>query len=250
MELATEQAQAAVEPPVVEAPPPITEEVAEMSTEGNVPDVAEVAPEVGPETPSQQAFEMSSGVHYIDEYKQECERTGNTDKWQDKYAAGHTDATQFVQPYDGKYANEFALRKGQSASEGVEAFLKGLTLSDYRAIGVAQEIDEVRDEMGDQKFDRLFGSKNGEQDAAVPIEQRLKITSSAYTTPIDDQMREIGKKDEAKQNAKQNSNDPASWQAYEREPKQDAKAAEKKDAAEQVVQHTPAVEAQKDKTLQ
>ena len=40
--------------------------------------------------------------------------------------------------------------------------MKGLTISNYRAIGVAQEIDEVRDEMGDQKFDRLFGSKNSE----------------------------------------------------------------------------------------
>jgi hypothetical protein len=247
MELATEQAKQAAEPPVVEPPPPVTKDVAETSQDGKVPDVAELPPEAVPDTPSQQAFEMNNGVHYIDDYREECERTGNMDKWQDKYAQGHSEATQFVQPYEGRYANEWALRKGQSASAGLEAWMKGLTIADYRAVGVAKEIDEVRDEMGDQKFDKLFGSTNSDQDAAVPAEQRLKITSAAYTTPIDDQMREIGRKADAKQDPA--SNDPQAWAQYEREPKQDAQAAEKKDKADDIVEETPVTEEKQDKTL-
>lgn len=249
MELATEQAAQAVEPPVVEPPPPVTEDVAEMQEEGKVPDVAKDAPqEAIPDSASQEAFEMNKGVHYIDDYREECERTGNMDKWQDKFASGHSDATEFVQPYEGRYANEWSLKKGQSASEGLENWMKGLTVADYRAVGVAKEVDEVRDEMGDQKFDKLFGSKNSDQDAAIPVEQRLKITSAAYTTPIDDQMREIGKKADAKQDNPA-QNDPQAWQQFEREPKQDAQAAEKKDKGDQIVEQTPVTEEKQDKTL-
>jgi hypothetical protein len=247
MELATEQAAQAIEPPVVEPPPPVQEDAMEMSQEGNVPDVAEVNPEVVPDQPQQEAFSMDKGVHYIEDYQAEVARSGQTDKWQDKYAQGHTEATQFVQPYEGRYANEFALKAGQSASEGLESWLKGLTISDYRAVGVASEIDEVRDEMGDQKFDRLFGSKDTNVDAAVPIDQRLKITSAAYTTPIDDQMREIGKKADMKQDPA--SNDPAAWQQFEREPKMDAQAEEKKAKGDEIVEQTPVTEAKQDKTL-
>ena len=63
-------------------------------------------------------------------------------------------------------------------------------------------------------------------------------------------MREIGKKDELKKSEEANADDPTSWQAYEREPEQDAQAAEKKDKADEVVEQSPMMEAQKDKTLQ
>jgi hypothetical protein len=247
MELATEQAAQAIEPPVVEPPPPVQEEAQAISQDGKIPDVAEESPEVVPDQPQQEAFSMDKGVHYIEDYQAEVARSGQTDKWQDKYAQGHSEAKQFVQPYEGRYANEWKLKAGQSASEGLEAWTKGLTLADYRAVGVAGEIDEVRDEMGDAKFDRLFGSKDSNVDSAVPSDQRLKITSAAYTTPIDDQMREIGKKADMKQDPA--SNDPAAWQQFEREPKMDAKAEEKKAKGDQLVEQTPVTEAKKDKTL-
>ena len=250
MELETAQAQTAVEPPVVEPPPPVTESAEAMTEAGDVPDiVAEQAPEAAKPTTSDQGFNADTGIHYADEYRQECERTGNLDKWQDKYASGHTSATQFVQPYEGRYANEFVLAKGQSASEAVEGFMKGLTITDYRAAGVAVEIDEVRDEMGNQKFDSLFGSKTAGVDVNVPAAQRLKISSAAYTTPIDDQMREIGKKADLKQPDQKQPGDPA-WQSFERQPQQDAQAEVKKGKAEEKVEHSPVAEAKKDKTLQ
>jgi hypothetical protein len=37
---------------------------------------------------------------------------------------------------------------------------------------LAEEIDEVRDELGDTKFDLLFGSSNSDQDHVIPVDQR------------------------------------------------------------------------------
>jgi hypothetical protein len=117
-------------------------------------------------------------------------------KWDDRYFSGYTAAAQWVQPYDGADAMAFQLRPGQSASQAVKDFLTGPTIADYRVIGVASEMDELRDELGDQKFDKLFGSADSGTDGAIPMSQRLKITSAMYTLPFWDQMMEIAAGDD------------------------------------------------------
>lgn len=212
--------------PQVEVPPPAPEPQAAateapMAAEGAKPEVADPAVEAAkPQSASEQAFEPNAGVHYWDEYKNELDARGQSSKWDPKYAAGHTDAQQFVQPYEGRYAFEWSLKKGQSASEGLQNFLKGFTVGEYRSIGVAVEVDEVRDYLGDKRFDQLFGSKDAGEDAQIDPAQRLKITASAYTTPIDEQMKEIAAKDEAKRNeAKPAGQDQ--WAEYDSAPKED-----------------------------
>ena len=76
-------------------------------------------------------------------------------------------APGWSQPYDGREPFEFHLKHGYSASQAVKDFLAGPTVADYRVIGVALEMDEVRDDIGDRKFDQLFGSKHGDEDAAI-----------------------------------------------------------------------------------
>jgi hypothetical protein len=226
----------AAEPPAPAPPEPAAE--GEMTAMGTKPDVADPAIAQPAPTASEQAFNPDTGVHYWDQYKKQLQARGQDSQWDDKYMSGHTDATQFVQPYEGRYAFEWTLKKGQSASEAVQAWIKGRTIAEYRSAGVAKEIDEVRDELGDRKFDALFGSKSEDEDSKVPASQRLKISAAAYTTPIDAQMKEIAAKADAQASEKSSQTD--GWQVYEREA--DDKAAKADDIVQQKPTAAPTVD--------
>ncbi len=214
-------------------PPPAQEAAtdAQFATEGDVPAVDNGAIAEPGATASEQAFEqqpqadsgqLDGGVYHPDEYKAACEASGKPDKWDEKYRQGHTSASQWVQPYDGRYANFFELKRGQSASQAVRDWLKGPTIADYRAIGVAMELDEVRDELGDQKFDQLFGSSNSDQDGQIPIDQRLKITAAMYTIPFADQMKQLAAEKDAPVDRPEEPEAPAVAAGVEEKPTQAA----------------------------
>lgn len=135
-------------------------------------------------------------MYQPEEYHAACEAAGTPEKWDDKYLHGHTSATQWTQPYEGRYDNTFTLKAGQSASQAVKDFLAGPTMADWRTLAVAIEIDEVRDIIGDQKFDKLFGSANTTQDAQIPAEQRLHISHAMYTIPFASQMEMLAAQDD------------------------------------------------------
>ena len=185
-----------------EAAPPAQQTA--FTDEGAIPKVGSGANAHAP-TASEQAFgehaELDAGMYEPAAFKAACERQGKPDKWHDHYAMGHTHASGWIQPYEGRYAFEFHLKKATSASQAVKDFVKGPTIADYRAIGVALEMDELRDDLGDHTFDRLFGSKDGDVDAAIPGAQRLAITSSMYTIPFAAQMKAIAADAEAKKQA-------------------------------------------------
>jgi hypothetical protein len=187
-----------------EAPQEIAPEVApaEVATdaqfaEGAAPEVADGGSvEVG-QTASEQAFgdkptaqsgQLDGGMYEPEEYQAACTAAGTPDKWQDKYIHGHTSAGGWSQPYEGRYDMAFELKRGHSASQAVKDFVAGPTIADYRVIGVAVEMNELRDQIGDQKFDEMFGSKNSDTDGAISSAQRLKITASMYTVPFAAQM--------------------------------------------------------------
>jgi hypothetical protein len=170
----------------------------ELSSKGAIPEVEEgLTTKVG-ETASEQAFgdkptaqtgQIDGGMFEPEEYKAACQAAGTPDKWDDKYWHGHTSAKQWTQPYEGRYDMTFELKKEQSASQAVRDFLAGPTIANYRVIGVAMEMDELRDEFGDKEFDRMFGSSDTLTDAVVGPAQRLKINAGMYTIPFADQMR-------------------------------------------------------------
>ncbi len=64
-------------------------------------------------------------------------------------------------------------------------------------IALALELDDVRDTLGDHKFDSLFGSVIAEDDAQIPVTQRLQISVDLYTTPLADQMKELAEEKDA-----------------------------------------------------
>ncbi len=196
-ETASSETEIAPEPPQVSS----SEPKAEFTTEGDLPAVAPEASAAavtasemafdGKEQPTVDTAPIDSGMHHWEEYKATCEAAGKSEKWKDVYRNGHTEAAGWIQPYEHRAVNDFQLKKGFSASDALQKLMKGPTICDYRVALLADEIDEVRDEMGDRKFDMLFGSANHSDDAKIPPNQRLRISSELYTTPLGDQMKAI-----------------------------------------------------------
>lgn len=181
------------------APPETDLAAAPIQSEGEVPTVEKGGATPATATASQLAFEeaqadssaIDHGVHQPEEYHQLCEASGKPDKWKESYRGGHTNAASWNVSKKG--GMKFELKKGTSASAGIAEWFKGPTIADFAAISVAEQLDELRDELGDHRFDELFGSV-GLQDKAIPSAQRLQITSGMYTTPFIDQMKAIARK--------------------------------------------------------
>src|SRR5262249_44559454 len=114
----------AAEPAVAE--PDVAEVAnAEISAEGPIPEVApEAAPDMAADgaavepgkTASEQAFgdkptaqsgQTDGGMFEVEEYQAACTAAGTPEKWDAKYAHGHTAATQWTQPYEGRYDMAF-----------------------------------------------------------------------------------------------------------------------------------------------
>jgi hypothetical protein len=196
--LASHEAAAPAQPEVAEPAVAAEAPASEISTQGAVPDVAESEGVVEPglsaseqafgNKPTAQSGQVDGGMYTHEEYKTACEAAGTPDKWDDRYLAGHTSAAQFNQPYELGYDMTFTLKHGQSASQALKDFIAGPTIADWKTVAVALEMEEVRDSMGDQKFDQLFGSRLGADDARIPKSQRLQISVAMYTIPFASQM--------------------------------------------------------------
>jgi hypothetical protein len=206
----TESAQVETESTADIAPPQAAESAAQFSTEGDLPAVATVAA-ASAATASELAFDgqekqapqstahLDKGMHEWESYRAACHAAGKPEKWKDDYRNGYTSASQWKQPSESRSVNDFKLKKHQSASQALKDFIAGPTVTDYRAALLAVEINEVRDSLGDRKFDKLFGSANSAEDQAISGAQRLRISSDAYTTPLADQMKAIAAEYDARE---------------------------------------------------
>ena len=205
---AREQLQASeTEATPVEVVPAIAPEIpkTEFSADGDLPAVAETATtpagatasELAYEQPMQPAKDLDRGVYHWEDYKAACDAAGRPDKSQDRYQAGHTDADGWDQPYEQHKVLNWALQKNTSASKALIEWKNGTTIADYMCAGVAEELDELRDELGDAKFDSLFGSADAAEDAKIPESHRLRIWQGAYGIPLVDQMKQIAREADA-----------------------------------------------------
>lgn len=185
------------------APGP-TEEAAtsKFSTEGALPAVAttEVAAAA---TASELGFEnkhRSSSLSVLgsehgmvawEDYKHDCEVAGKPEEWQDHYVNGHTEARGWKQPVDHWTDNEFLLEKNTSASRALKDFIAGPTIADWHVAKVALDLRDLLSDVGEQKFDQLFGSEKSAIDSAIPAAQRLRISGADVVTTYVDQLYEI-----------------------------------------------------------
>ncbi len=198
---------AEVEAPVQAPPEAADPKAAMIQTEGDVPAVDRGGPTPATATASQLAFEgpakedssaIDHGVFQPEEYKHACESSGKEDKWKEQYRNGYTKSDAWSS--SPKVGMKFDLKKGHSASDAIKSWFKGPTIADFRTISVAEQLDELRDELGDHKFDEVFGSANGAQDKAIPGDQRLQISIGMYTTPFIDQMKAVARQHDEKLN--------------------------------------------------
>ena len=205
------------------APEPEAAVEAQLSAEGPIPEAQTTTAEPG-KTASEQAFgekqpgRIPDGMYTPAQYKAACESAGASDKWSENYWRGHTEAKQWEQPYDGRYSNHFELKRGESASQAVKDFLIGPTIGDFRVIEVAIEMNELRDTLGDQRFDQLFGSAISEEDERISSAQRLHMSSGMYTVPFYDQMMAIANDSNAVDKAPEEPEAPAVAAGVEQKP--------------------------------
>jgi peptidoglycan hydrolase-like protein with peptidoglycan-binding domain len=123
------------------------------------------------------SFSPTSGIWYDHNYEAKHEEDPVHYPWNEDYRNGLANSTYFER-IDWM---DWRLRPGVSASEGIKAWLQGLTIAECLSTIIAIEIDTLRAAIGDKKFDDHFGST----DKVVPEAQRLRIRTGTEGTPIE-----------------------------------------------------------------
>src|SRR5437870_4717751 len=112
----------------------------EFTSEGDLPAVAQqdaaatgasastLAFDGQPQQASGDISHLDRGVHHWEEYKASVEAAGKPEKWKDYYRAGHTEAKGWTNPWESRQMYDWSLKKGTSASQAVQEWLKGPTI--------------------------------------------------------------------------------------------------------------------------
>src|SRR6185437_2991006 len=82
------------------------------------------------------------------------------DKWDDDYWDGLANDDY----WDRTGRNQWRLKSGVSAAEGVQAWLRGFTIAECYTTVQALHADAVRAAVGDKRFDEKFGSPTNDLD--------------------------------------------------------------------------------------
>jgi len=143
--------------------------------------------------------DLNHGIHYWYNYQRHCERAGKPELWKDEYRYGHTQASQFIQPHENNAFMDFELKKGHSASQAIKDWLAGATVAECLSSVIAMEIDTLRAAIGDKKFDKLFGSADAKEDAAVTPDNRMHVRAGIQGTPVANHMKATALAEHARQ---------------------------------------------------
>jgi Protein-glutamine gamma-glutamyltransferase len=133
--------------------------------------------------------DVNHGIHYWYNYQRQCEWAGHPEMWKDEYRHGHTQAKQFVNPHENGTFMDWELKKGQSASQAIKDWLAGATVAECLSTVIALEIDTLRASIGDRKFDKMFGSADPKEDAAVSAGHRMHVRAGISGTPVANYMK-------------------------------------------------------------
>ncbi len=130
--------------------------VVEGMEQANFPDVTETS-------------RPDSGIHYNHIYQLRAEMDIEGYEWQDDYRNGYANPDYF----ERIDFLDWILREGKSASEGIQAWLEGLTIADCNTTIQAIQYDTIRAAVGNERFDEIFGSTTKE----IAKERRLRIAA-------------------------------------------------------------------------
>lgn len=123
------------------------------------------------------SFSPNSGVWYDFNYKARHDKDPANYPWDEDYRDGYADPAYF----ERVGWMDWRLKAGVSASEGIKAWLKGLTIAECLTTIYAIKTDTLRAAIGDKKFDAQFGSP----DKVIPADQRLRISTDPATASVD-----------------------------------------------------------------
>ncbi|MFL5764181.1 MAG: LysM peptidoglycan-binding domain-containing protein [Bacteroidia bacterium] len=108
---------------------------------------------------SNKGFEYNEGLWYAFDY---YDRTKSDDdfksRWQDSWWNGYTDSDKWT-----KLPNEmtFTVKDKIKASDAIQEWLKGLTITECYSVLVAVQMDAIRKEIGDKNFDIQYSNFYG-----------------------------------------------------------------------------------------
>jgi len=118
-------------------------------------------------------YSPTSGIYYDYNYFAEHKRDPGRYPWSDSWRQGLASPAHF----DRLGWMDWRLKPGKSASEGIKAWLAGLTIAECLVTIIAVEVDTLRAAIGDHAFDARFGSS----DRTVPAKERLRIQQGGET---------------------------------------------------------------------
>lgn len=118
----------------------------------------------------------TSGIWYDHNYHAEHLRDPDLYPWDEDWRDGFADPGYF----DRIGYMDWRLKPHKSASEGIKAWVRGLTIAECTSAIVAIEIDTLRAAVGDDRFDELYGSA----DAELPEARRLRVRQGTAGTPV------------------------------------------------------------------
>lgn len=119
---------------------------------------------------------LSSGIWYAANYRTELAelqelaalpagedaraalQTARFQTWDGDLSQGYSSPEFFDRPG----FMEWTLRRGQSASAGIRAWLRGLTIAECGCTAVACALGALQETLGSARFDELFGSTHGD----------------------------------------------------------------------------------------
>jgi hypothetical protein len=190
-------------PEPIAAGPAEDEATTKFSAEGALPAVATTGVGAEAASASELGFEnkhrdntltvlgTEHGMISWEAYKHDCEVAGKPEEWKDQYVNGYTEARGWKQPLDHWTDNEFLLEKNTSASQALKDFIAGPTIADWHVAKVALDLRDLLTDVGEQKFDLLFGSSKAAIDQSIPAAQRLRISGADVVTTYVDTLYDI-----------------------------------------------------------
>ncbi len=109
----------------------------------------------------------NSGVWYDHQYERMSRQSPDLYRWDEDYRRGYANPRYF----DRLDYWDWRLKPNVSASEGIRAWLRGLTIAECFTVVIASQYEAIRAAVGDTDFDEQFGSTNRTLSQA----QRLRI---------------------------------------------------------------------------
>jgi len=113
----------------------------------------------------------NEGIHYAHNFKRFYPQKWDESMWQGYANPEFFERVGFM---------DWKLKAGKSASDGIKAWLKGLTIAECLSTVIALQIDALRAAIGDDKFDQRHGMAGG----GTPESTRLRIRPGTQGTPV------------------------------------------------------------------